>query len=216
MHSERLVLGIDEAGRGPVIGPLIFCGYLVQESEIKKLKKLGVRDSKELSIEKMLNISGELEKIARSVLYIEVEPGIIDNKNLNKLTFEKFVELINSTDADAVYFDAPVPARFVGKYILQLKRAVNRDIEIIGDIKGDKKFPCVSAASICAKVRREERIAELKKIFGDFGSGYPGDAKTRDFLRQSCMNGNYPAIVRKKWQTLKKIEFFVRQNSFVF
>lgn len=213
---ERLIMGIDEAGRGPVIGPLVFCGFVVRESDEKKLKKIGVRDSKELKIDRMREMAYELEKIARSILYIEVEPEIIDRKNISYLTFEKFLELINSTAAETIYFDAPVPSRFVQRYIMKLKQAIQRDVEIIGDIKGDKKFPCVSAASICAKVRREERIMELKKNFGDFGSGYPGDEKTRDFLRKLCMNGKFPEIVRKKWQTLKKIEFLQKQNRFSF
>ncbi len=209
-------MGIDEAGRGPVIGPLIFCGYVLTESDVKKLKKLGVRDSKELKIDRMIKIADELERIAKSVLYIEVEPQVIDSRSLSLITFEKFLELINSTEVDAVYFDAPVPARFVGKYIMRLKQSINREVEIIGDVRGDKKFPCVSAASICAKVRREARIAELKRDFGDFGSGYPGDEKTRNFLKKLCLNGIFPEIVRKKWQTLKKIEFVEKQQKFAF
>lgn len=216
MLSERLIMGIDEAGRGPVIGPLVFCGYVVAESDEKRLKKIGVRDSKELKIDRMRKMAYELEKIARSILYIEVEPEIIDRKNISYLTFEKFLELINSTAVDTVYFDAPVPSRFVERYIMKLKRSIDKQVEIIGDIKGDKKFPCVSAASICAKVRREERIGELKKNYGDFGSGYPGDEKTRNFLRRLCLEGNFPEIVRKKWQTLKKIEFSQKQNRFAF
>lgn len=209
-------MGIDEAGRGPVIGPLVFCGFVIAESNVKKLKKLGVRDSKELKIDKMKKLANELEKIAKSILYIEVEPHIIDSRNISFLTFEKFLELINASKAETVYFDAPVPSRLVERYIMKLKQSIDKDVEIIGDIKGDKKFPCVSAASICAKVRREERIAELKKNFGDFGSGYPADEKTRNFLRKLYLSGEFPEIVRKKWQTLKKIEFTERQNRFAF
>ncbi len=209
-------MGIDEAGRGPVIGPLVFCGYVIVESHVKRLRKLGVRDSKELKIDKMMKMADELERIAKSVLYIEVEPQVIDTRNLFLITFEKFLELINSTEVDAVYFDAPVPSRFVGKYIMKLRQSINREVEIIGDVRGDKKFPCVSAASICAKVRREARIAELKKNFGDFGSGYPVDEKTRDFLKKLCLSGEFPEIVRRRWQTLKKIEFIEKQHRFAF
>jgi ribonuclease HII len=209
-------MGIDEAGRGPVIGPMVFCGYVLAESDVKKLKKLGVRDSKELKIDRMKKMAVELEKIAKSIIYIEVEPQVIDCRNIAFLTFEKFLELINSSTADTVYFDAPVPSRFVERYITKLKQAIDKHVEIIGDIKGDKKFPCVSAASICAKVRREERVEELKKNFGDFGSGYPGDEKTINFLRKLCLDGKFPDIVRRKWQTLKKIEFIEKQSRFAF
>lgn len=209
-------MGIDEAGRGPVIGPLVFCGYVLHDSDVKKLKKLGVRDSKELKIEKMKEMVKELEKVARSIIYIEIEPQIIDHKNLSLLTIEKFAELINSSDAERVFFDAPVPSRFVKRYESKLRKLITREVELVGEVKADKKFPCVSAASICAKVRREERITELKEIFGDFGSGYPGDDKTLNFLKQYCLQGKFPEIVRRKWQTLKRIEFLIRQNSFAF
>lgn len=209
-------MGIDEAGRGPVIGPLVFCGYTIKESRARRLKKIGVRDSKELSIQRMREIFPELERYAENIFYIEVDPALIDSKNLSEITFEKIVELINSSRAEVVYFDAPVPQRFVDKYVSRIKKSIEREVEVIGAIKGDKKFPSVSAASICAKLKREERIEELKKNYGDFGSGYPGDAKTLSFIRECLNNGVLPDILRKKWETLKKIEFLSRQQTFGF
>ncbi|HEY4715548.1 MAG TPA: ribonuclease HII [bacterium] len=216
MLQDLLMIGIDEAGRGPVIGPLVFCGYTVRADKVGALKKRGVRDSKELSIGKMFELAPELESIAARIFYKEVHPKVIDGKNLGAITLEAFAEFINSSDADEAFIDVPASGNNVEKYVNRLYRMIDVPIKITGANKADKKFPCVSAASICAKVRREQRIAELKKKYGDFGSGYPHDEKTRDFIKQLCIKGSFPEFVRRKWQTLAKIEFSLKQEQFEF
>ena len=80
-------------------------------------------------------------------------------------------------------------------------------IRIISEHYADETYPLVSAASIMAKVRRDSEIQKLKDIYGDFGSGYPSDPRTRDFLRRLLSGGEeVPPIVRRTWKTLQRLD----------
>jgi ribonuclease HII len=82
--------------------------------------------------------------------------------------------------------------------------------------QADAIYPVVSAASIIAKVRRDELIEELKKELGiDFGSGYPSDPKTKEFLIKwgKKHSGKFPEIVRQSWQTVENIREELGKNE---
>ncbi|MBU0761453.1 MAG: ribonuclease HII, partial [Candidatus Altiarchaeota archaeon] len=68
--------------------------------------------------------------------------------------------------------------------------------------KADDKYAEASAASILAKVERDRDIEKLKDIWGDFGSGYPSDPLTQDFIRKLREKGAYPDFIRKSWSTV--------------
>jgi len=200
------VLGIDEAGRGPVIGPMVIAGVMVEEDKIEHLKEIGVRDSKELSRQKREEIFNELMKLDIKVKYYIIPPAMIDyyvEKNkLNVLEFLHFCKIIEELRPDKVFIDS------FTRNTDKLKEAIYHKLsykpEIIPEIKADKKYPIVSAASIIAKVIRDNEIDKIKRETGvDFGSGYPSDKRTIDALKN-----NYELIkdyVRKTWFTVKKI-----------
>lgn len=201
-----LILGIDEAGRGCVIGPMIISGFLIIENQIEDLIKLNVKDSKQLNPCKREKIYNELVILAKQIATAEIPPCTLDKFNLNTLEKEITAKIINTLKPDIVYIDVPVRGKFISKYVEEIKKNLKRKPEIIGANKADVIYPVVSAASIIAKVKRDRGIKELCNTYGDFGSGYPSDEKTIFFFRNYYKQYHFlPDCVRKKWKTIKKI-----------
>jgi ribonuclease HII len=201
--------GIDEAGRGPVIGPMVMAIAVIDDMD--KLKNIGVRDSKELSPQGRSRLLNVLRSILTYMDYEVIEPEIIDRyvylNALNKLEAEVAVKLIGRAlrivNLVRVYIDSPDPnAKRYGDLI---RRSVG-SVEVISMNKADKLIPIVSAASIIAKVTRDSIIEELHREYGDFGSGYPSDPRTIGFLRNWVReHGDLPPIVRRSWSTIRRL-----------
>jgi len=203
-----LVGGVDEAGRGPVIGPMVVA--IAVTDDMDKLRSIGVRDSKELSPQARSRLFDRLKSILVYMDYEVVEPEVIDKyvymNALNKLEAEVTIKLImkalKSVRLSVVYVDSPDPD--AGRYGELIRRAVG--IEVISMNKADKLIPIVSAASIIAKVIRDSIIEDLHSRYGNFGSGYPSDPRTIEFLRSWVReHGDLPPIVRRSWSTIKRI-----------
>ncbi|MCW1311202.1 MAG: ribonuclease HII [Candidatus Rehaiarchaeum fermentans] len=196
-------IGIDEAGRGPVVGPMIIAGIQIEEKDLDGLKSLGVKDSKMLSIKKIFEIGEFLLKEFNNKI-IEVWPEEIDkNENLNNLELEKFVEIINSLEGEVAIVDAP--SNNPKKIEEIIKSKCNK--KIIAENYADKNYLQVGAASIIAKMKREQIISKLKEELNiDFGSGYPSDEKTKLFILKIIKEGKineYRRIIRKSWITIQ-------------
>jgi len=201
--------GIDEAGRGPVIGPMVMAIAVIDDMD--KLKNVGVRDSKELSPQGRSRLLNVLRSILTYMDYEVIEPETIDRyvylNALNKLEAEVAVKLIGRAlrivNLDRVYIDSPDPN--AERYGDLIRRSVG-SVEVISMNKADKLIPIVSAASIIAKVTRDSIIEELHKEYGDFGSGYPSDPRTIGFLRNWVReHGDLPPIVRRSWSTIRRL-----------
>ena len=211
MKIDTLVAGVDDAGRGSVIGPLVIAGVLVKEEDLPKFVELGVKDSKLLSPYRREVLDVEIKKLAQKYSVMKLSPKEIDNvvetgkklHRLNRLEAKTMAKVIEMLKPDVAYVDASdvLEERFKQHIIEYLPFKVH----IISEHKADRKYPVVSAASIIAKVERDREIAELSKKFGDLGCGYPTDSKTISFLKQ-CMEklGEYPDFVRKSWKPAKK------------
>lgn len=203
----KTICGIDEAGRGPVIGPLVISGVMMDEKDLDKLKKLGVKDSKLLAHKKRMELSKEIKKIAKGCHAIIIHPKEIDdavegnnNLNLNWLEALKSAEIINNLNPDKVILDCPSPN--LEKYRNFVRSHVsNKKTEVIAEHKADFKYLIVGAASIISKVIREEEVEKLRKKYGDIGPGYPSNETTKKFIRENY--GKYPEIFRKSWSTFK-------------
>ncbi len=206
-----LVAGVDDAGRGSVIGPLVIAGVLMKEGELPKLTELGVKDSKLLSPHRRETLAIEIKRIAQKYTVIKLSPKEIDDvvqkgrklHRLNRLEAQTMAKVIETLKPDIAYVDASdvLEERFK-QHILE---CLSFKVEIVSEHKADRKYPIVSAASIIAKVERDKEIAELTIKYGDFGCGYPTDPKTISFLQQ-CLEklGEYPDFVRKSWKPAKK------------
>lgn len=205
--------GVDEAGRGPVIGPMIICGYVMREEKIGMLKNLGVRDSKEMGRGEREDLFPQLIRIADEVYIEAVKPREIDryvnmNLSLNRLEILKFAKIIKRMSADLIYIDSP--SRNTKRVEEELRSLTGKNV--IAMNRADKEIPVVSAASIIAKVVRDRFIEILKEEYGDFGSGYPSDPKTIEFLKRNARKIE-DSMIRKSWETYKRLQ---QKNLFDF
>jgi ribonuclease HII len=203
-----LILGIDEAGRGPVIGPMVIGGVLLDEKDGPKLKKMGAKDSKMLTPEKRQSLQKVIMKMAVEVHFIAIPATEIDEKrkriSLNELEAMKMAELIEKFEnkPDRIVIDLPDPDG--DKFIKRIKKYIELKTETIAEHKADINHIEVSAASIIAKVERDRQIAELEKRYGiTLRTGYSHDPFTIEFLEK--LDGEYPDFVRKSWETFKRI-----------
>ncbi len=218
-----MLAGIDEAGRGPVIGPMVMAIVCIKPENESKLVKLGVKDSKLLKPEirnsmfqKIINISEHHEIIA-------IQPKEIDealesiNLNINKLEAKTSAKLISNSDAKKVILDCPTTNYALYKsYIKKFLGSRFDEIEIVAENKADINYPVVSAASILAKVTRDNLIEDLKKKHKiDFGSGYSSDPITQKFVEVNWENKEYAYFIRKKWETFKRLDEDKKQTRLV-
>lgn len=206
-----LIAGVDDAGRGPVIGPLVIAGVAMRKESLPKLSRLGVKDSKLLSPQRRETLSVEVKKIAEKHAVVKLSPKEIDEtvlngrrlRRLNWLEAQTMAKVIEMLRPDLAYVDASdVNAERFKHHILE---CLSFKVEIVSEHKADRNYPIVSAASIIAKVERDREIAELRVKHGNFGSGYPSDPRTAAFLRQYLReHGSHPDFVRKSWKPAKK------------
>jgi ribonuclease HII len=205
----RRIAGIDEAGRGPVIGPMVIACVVVEESRISELLEIGVKDSKKLTPKKREELRGSILDIADGHLVEVIDAGYIDMtrsiRNLNRIETQAMAKLLNSLRPDVAQVGSAdvVPMRFKSMILEDMERPL--DIESVHH--AEDRFPVVAAASIIAKTERDSIVSSLRKEYGDFGSGYPSDRKTRAFIRDLQKKGeNLPPIVRRSWSTIKSVE----------
>ncbi|WP_406661302.1 ribonuclease HII [Methanolobus sp. ZRKC3] len=210
------IVGIDEAGKGPVIGPMCIGGVLIDEERENTLKNLGVADSKQIAPKKRANLARQIEKYAENTFVFVIEPQQIDElrklMTMNEIMVVAFSRVLEELQPDKAYVDAAdVKEERFGKRLLQEYAKTHPEkaeqLTVVSKHKADTIYPVVSAASIVAKVRRDELIEELKKEIGvDFGSGYPSDPKTKKFLQEWFdEHGELPDIVRHSWKTAENI-----------
>ncbi|MFB0558644.1 MAG: ribonuclease HII [Candidatus Bathyarchaeia archaeon] len=206
------VAGVDEAGRGCAIGPLVVAGVLFDEGRLDELESLGVKDSKQLSPKRRVVLASEIKSMASRWYAFDLQPRAIDIvvnrgvklRKLNYLEAMAMAKVIRELRPDRVYVDPAdvVVDRFVG----QILRVLPFRPKVVSEKKADIKFPIVSAASILAKVRRDRLVAEFRERYGDFGSGYCSDRKTIGFLESWFReNDACPPFIRSSWATVRRI-----------
>ncbi|KAJ1848233.1 hypothetical protein LPJ73_004030 [Coemansia sp. RSA 2703] len=224
--SDEYVLGVDEAGRGPVLGPMVYATCFCKESYYDELSSLGFADSKQLTEEQRDRLFARLQQpdvregsgwSIRCISPQDISLCMLrrNKYNLNALAHDATIQLLQDTLAKGinvrrVFIDTVGPPATYQKKLETLFPG----IKITVAKKADSLFPIVSAASICAKVTRDAHLsnwafAESKlqdKLSTVYGSGYPGDPNTIKWLRESldCVFG-YPGIIRFSWSTCVKL-----------
>jgi len=203
------ILGIDEAGRGPVIGPLVVAGVLIKKSDERILKKLGVRDSKLLSPEKREILEGEIKKRAKNVRVVIIPARQIDEYmkkiSLNQIEMDAMINIINTIgDTDKTIIDLPSTSK---TFVPDLESKLTAKTRITAEYKADVNHISVGAASIIAKVERDRQVRALEKEHGlELGSGYPSDPATKRYMESLVRSRDtFPDYVRKSWKTTKDI-----------
>lgn len=208
-----LIAGVDEAGRGPVIGPLVIAGVLFKENDLPKLVDLGVKDSKLLSPQKRETLAVQIRELALKWHIVLLSPAEIDCvvesrrklHKLNRLEAQAMAKVITVLKPDVVYVDASDV--LADRFEEHIAENLSFSPKIISEHKADVKYPVVSAASIIAKVERDKVISQLQKKHGNMGCGYPSDSNTIKFLEDWIRKfGSYPDFVRKSWKTAKRVK----------
>jgi len=201
-----MVCGVDDAGRGSVLGPLVIAGVSIERKKIKDLSEIGVKDSKQLSPNAREILYKKIITTVDDYFVAKIPPKVIDqsvHKNqLNHLEARYMAKVIRKLRPDSSYVDScdVNPTRF-GKEISRLANSGR----IYSRHHADIRFAVVSAASIVAKVSRDRAIEKLRKIY-DLGSGYPSDSKTMRFIKDWVFDYNEaPKFVRKSWKPVKII-----------
>jgi ribonuclease HII len=212
--SQYTVCGVDEAGRGPVIGPLVLGCVVVDDGGREKLAELKVKDSKKLSPARRLELAPLIKEVALDWGVIHVLPAEIDRMrktmSLNVIEAYRTAELVMSlsTRPAKVIVDAAdsVEERYSERIVAALKMLSPDDAvpEVLAEHRADDNYLEVSAASVLAKVERDRAVEALRAEHGDFGSGYPSDALTQDYIRRILRAGEMPEFVRRSWSTLDK------------
>ena len=200
------VCGIDDAGRGSMLGPLVISGISIDKKNLRKLSSLGVKDSKKLSPKNRELLYKKIIALVDDYYITKIPPRSIDasvkRHGLNELEAKYMAKVVSKLDPDTSYVDScdVNPKRF-GKEISKL----SDNHKIKSYHHADSRFVVVSAASILAKVTRDRAIEKLRKTH-DLGSGYPSDSKTVKFVTNYYKtNRSLPTFVRKSWKPVQKI-----------
>lgn len=218
--TNKTIVGLDEAGRGPVLGPLVMAALAVKEENIKQLEWMGVKDSKKLSAEVREDLFERIREVVEDFRIEVIEPDAIDlsvnddNSNLNWLEADTSARMISELDPDVIIVDCPSPniAAYKNYFAGKLDKKVRDKAQLIVEHKADVNYIVASAASVVAKVIRDRHIEHLKKEIGiDFGSGYMSDPKTQDFLKKYFKKN--PELFRKSWQSYKDVEDAGKQKK---
>ncbi len=203
--------GIDEAGRGPVMGPLVVAG--VAAADPARLADLGCRDSKQLHPGKRDAIYRALVREQGVRIAVRVVPAAqldaerVAGSTLNQIEAARFIEIARELGSPRVVVDAAdVNALRFGRTVAA---GIAGDVEVVSEHKADGNHATVAAASIVAKVTRDEAVAELarrleRRIGRELGSGYPSDPKTKAFLAAWIERyGALPEGCRHTWATAR-------------
>ncbi len=204
-----IICGVDDAGRGSLVGPLVVAGVSASPSAIKEFSELGVKDSKLLSPLTREKLYKKITKLADDYSVARIRPSIIDknvrNHKLNHLEAKYMAKIISRIESDVSLVDAcDVNATRFGN---EIRKHTDKK-RIMSLHKADQRFVIVSAASIIAKVTRDRAIARIRKEHSnDLGSGYPSDKRTVSFVR-SVMTSQVelPTFVRASWKTIQTLQ----------
>jgi len=203
------VLGIDEAGRGSLVGPLVVGGFCALEERLGELEELGAKDSKALTAEARERVFAGLGSIGTPV-HIVLSPRTVDGAvrrgRLNDLEADAFARIVRELSPEVAIVDACDPNEH--RFGARVARLAGTRTRVVARHHADRDFPVVGAASVVAKVRRDRAVARLRAELGDgLGSGYPSDPRTIRFVRAALASGgSLPAWVRGSWSTMQRVK----------
>lgn len=203
------ILGIDEAGRGPVLGPMVVGGILIPQSKNIILERMGVKDSKKLSPKRRQVLYRKLSNMFEfdTVIISARDIDTLRSKGVNLNEIEKIamIQLIEKIKPECAILDA---VDIKAQRFQEEVQAIFDDVKIRAEHKADDNYVQVAAASIMAKFTRDKIIDELNKDYrdmGGIGSGYPSDPKTKEFLNKFEYD-ELPDFVRRSWATVEKMK----------
>ena len=216
---SSVVIGVDEAGRGPAIGPLVVSSICIPSGDLLHLESIGAKDSKTMSSKKRTEVESSILRESKKrdwrVCRIPISAKSIDEeravKSLNSIEIERFVQAIlevseyDSTGwvhVDLLGNDPSNFSKMMRKKISELRPG----LQVKSEIGMDGICASTGAASILAKVMRDSRISEISEEVGfNVGSGYPSDSKTVDAIRMLTSGDAPNTNLRWTWSTVSRI-----------
>ena len=208
-ENKNSICGVDEAGRGSLIGPIIVAGISVSKKSLSEMVEIGIKDSKLLTPNKRQIIFGDVIGLAESICICRIGIEDIDfhvSKNhLNLLEAEAMAITIGNMDSYKTYVDScdVNPSRYKRTINSFLKR---NNTKLISMHHANRLNVVVSGASIIAKVIRDSELSKIRLKYGDLGSGYPSDKKTIKFVQEWFeQNREIPPFARKSWKPAQLI-----------
>lgn len=233
--NQPVILGIDEAGRGPVLGPMVYTAAYCLKSDENTLNALGVNDSKQLSEEQRERMRLKIDNATFLYTKTHVLPAaeLSENMlrrqkyNLNLISHDTAFALLEAVIGEGVSV-SEIYVDTVGdplKYAAKFRERFPSVGKVVVSKKADAIYKIVGAASIVAKTTRDRCIrnwvfAEVERSSRymdcdhnlpvsfptETGSGYPSDPVTKNWIEQSCdAIFGFPTLVRFSWGTAKLI-----------
>ena len=210
--DSELVIGIDEAGAGPVLGPMVFGAVVVSKGTERIFKQQGVRDSKDVPPKQRDVLRALIMKTAVEYETVIIEANEIDERrskgeSMNAIKVKAVSTLLSNLNSKpaVAYIDAfdNIATKHDVTFEKSLKEAGCNETIIISEHRADSKYTVVGAASLIAKTERDERMQTFEQQVGiTLGSGYPSDPKTLNYLK-NC-KGIFPTFVRNSWKTVDR------------
>ncbi len=200
------ICGVDEAGRGPVIGPIVVAGLMVDDDT--PLKQLGVKDSKKLTPSRRLELVDQVKSLGKwEVLTVSAEDidTLRQSMTMNVMESKLFATVIEKLGPNVAFLDAAdTNEELFGRYVA---KELASDVKIISRHGADDVYPVVSGASIIAKTTRDAEVERIQDELGtEIGSGYPSDSRTINFLKEwYSEHKEMPPHTRKSWKTVNRI-----------
>lgn len=205
------MFGVDEAGKGPVLGPMVAACVAGDPADLPE----DIDDSKRLSPERREAIAETVRSDPRfrvGLAHVDIE-RIDGGLDMNTLTVEAHAAAL--ADAGATgrgWCDAAdtKPERFARR----VADAHGGNLTVEAEHGADEAYAIVSAASVVAKVERDAAVAAISEAHGEVGSGYPSDPATRKFLREYVReHGSLPDCARSSWSTAADVLAAAEQSS---
>ena len=206
-----MISGADEAGRGPVLGPLVVAGVTFKDDS--KLIEYNVRDSKKITPKRREMLAKMIKKIAVNYEILVIPAKDIDDMRkvmtLNEIEVNGLTKVIKKLKPEVCYVDAADVNE--KRFAQDILNGLSFKPDIISRHKADDIYPVVGAASILAKTRRDEEVRDIelelrKKLNLPLGSGYPADPVTKRFLSIWVERfGKLPPYTRHSWKTAQKL-----------
>lgn len=212
-------IGVDEAGRGPMIGPLVIAAIAIPKKDLEILKKYNITDSKKISPKKRLLAFDLIEKLSIERGWeikisvckpIEIDLAM-ETSNLNIFETEKFAETINNLEFNKkeggkLILDAcdVNEERFGMRVTNLIEKWPWNSWDLVSIHRADSIHRIVGAASIIAKVTRDKIIKKIERELGiPIGSGYPSDPKSKQALFELCKHETPNEFLRWNWASIR-------------
>ncbi|MEM0481801.1 MAG: ribonuclease HII [Nitrososphaerota archaeon] len=209
MSSKSRIVGVDEAGRGAVIGPLVVAGVAVIEDTIPRLEEAGVKDSKKLTRKRREELYNWITSTGIENKFELIEPERVDSytrrsggPGINMLEVEAIISVAEALKPNTLIVDSPA------KNTEPIRSKISEHlpgVRVICQCHADANYPVVAAASIVAKVIRDTALSDLAKTLGEIGSGYPSDPMTIAFLHRLVRQKGLTDFVRRSWRTVDRV-----------